>query len=186
MKQLRSVIRQLIESSYEYSGLFHVSDNPNLTINKEYSPKQGQLGKGFYLTNNPDVWNEGNIGDRPFVYQVENPESLNIASPEIYPSRKQLVKFGVENGFYKMGIVTKPNGEKVKELDGSDMVRPIETDKYRIHATYSDPMTGSSSDFLAHEYLKQLGYDGLSPEYSRDGHQIIIWNYDKIKLKRIK
>lgn len=29
--------------------VFHLSNNPSLVIDKNYNPKQGQLGKGFYF-----------------------------------------------------------------------------------------------------------------------------------------
>jgi len=186
MKDLKKFIVTTIREYLNENKVFHLSNNPNLVIDKNYNPKQGQLGKGFYVTKNVDDWGEESIGKRDYVYEIINFDELNIAKPSEQPSRKDLVDFGLENGFYKMSKVVKPNGDVVKDLDGSDIMRPIETDKYKKYATYQDPITGSSIDFLEQEYLKSEGFDGKEPYYSRDGHQIIVWNYDKIKLKRIK
>ena len=186
MKDLRQFIKTTIREFLNESKVYHLSNNPNLKIDKNYNPKQGQLGKGFYVTKNIDDWGVESIGKRDYVYEIENFDELRIAQPKDQPNRKQLVEFGIKNGFYKMDRVIKPNGDVVKDLDGNDLIRPIETEKYKKYATYIDPMTGSSIDFLEQEYLKSKGFDGKEPYYSRDGHQIIIWNYDKIKLKRIK
>lgn len=183
---IRKFIKTTIREYLNENKMFHLSNNPNLVIDKNYKPKQGQLGKGFYVTKNINDWGEESIGKRDYIYEIINFDELNIAKPTEQPSRKELVDFGLEMGFYKMGKVIKPNGEIVKDLDGNDMIRPIETDKYKKYATYQDPMTGSSIDFLEQECLKSKGFDGKEPYYSRDGHQIIIWNYDRIKLKRIK
>ena len=186
MKDLKQFIKTTIREFLNETNVYHLSNNPNLIIDKKYNPKQGQLGKGFYVTKNINDWGEESIGKRDYVYGVENFDELKIAQPNEQPSRKDIVDFGIRNRFYKMGKVIKPNGDVVKDSEGNDLIRPIETEKYKKYATYKDPMTGSSIDFLEQEYLKSKGFDGKEPLYSRDGHQIIIWNYEKIKLNRIK
>jgi len=184
--KIRKFIATTIQEYLNEQKVYHLSNNPNLIIDKDYNPKQGQLGKGFYVTKNIDDWGEEYIGKRDYIYQIKNFKDLKIAKPNEQPNRNRLVDFGIENGFYRMGKLVKPNGEIVKDLEGNDLIAPIETDKYIRYATYQDPMTGSSDDFLEQEYLKLNGFDGKEPYYSRDGHQIIIWNYDKIQLEIVK
>jgi hypothetical protein len=164
----------------EARKLYHVSDNPNLKINKDYQPKQGQLGKGLYVTKDPEIWQGGQIGKRPYVYEID---ASNLKIADNYPSRTELIEWGSKNGYYKKDFLKKPNGEYVLGSDGKPMKIWQETPKAEKLMTYKDPMTGSKMSGLEQEYLKSKGYDGVSASYSPDGEQSLIFNYDKVKLK---
>ena len=163
--------------------MYHVSDNPNLIINKDYKPKQGQLGKGLYVTKDPEIWQGGQIGKRPYVYEIDA-NNLKIAND--YPVRSELMDWGSKNGYYKKDFLKKPNGEYVLGQDGNPMKIWQETPKSEKLMDYKDPMTGSKMSGLEQEYLKSKGYDGVSASYSPDGEQSLIFNYDKIKINPIK
>jgi hypothetical protein len=163
--------------------LYHVSNNPNLKIDKNYSPKQGQLGKGFYVTKDPEIWQGGQIGKRPYVYEV-NTNNLKLA--DNYPTRNELIDWGSKEGYYKNDFLKKPNGEYVLGQDGKPMKVWQETPKAEKLMDYKDPMTGNKMSGLEQEYLKAKGYDGTSASYSPDGEQAVIFNYDKIKLSPTK
>ena len=72
MKDLRKFIATTIREYLNENKVFHLSNNPNLIIDKNYNPKQGQLGKGFYVTKNIDDWGEESIGKRDYVYEIIN------------------------------------------------------------------------------------------------------------------
>lgn len=163
--------------------LYHVSDNPNLKISKDYNPKQGQLGKGLYVTKDPKVWQGGQIGKRPYVYEVD---ASNLKIADDYPTRGELIDWGSKNGYYKKDFLKKPNGEYVLGKDGGPMKVWQETPKAEKLMSYKDPMTGSKMSGLEQEYLKSKGYDGVSASYSPDGEQSLIFNYDKIKITPVK
>lgn len=163
--------------------LYHVSDNPNLKLSKDYQPKQGQLGKGLYVTKDPEIWQGGQIGKRPYVYEIDA-NNLKIAND--YPTRSELIDWGSKNGYYKKDFLKKPNGEYVLGQDGNPMKVWQETPKAEKLMDYKDPMTGSKMSGLEQEYLKSKGYDGVSASYSPDGEQSLIFNYDKIKINPIK
>jgi hypothetical protein len=171
---------ELVKPSMLADKLYHVSDNPNLKIDTNYNPKQGQLGKGFYVTKNPETWQSGQIGNRPYVYEIDN-AGLNIAKD--YPTRDELIKWGSKNGYYTKDVLKKPDGNYVLGMDGKPMKVWQETPKALKLMEYQDPMTGSKMSGLEQEYLKSKGYDGVSASYSPDGEQSVIFNYDKIKIK---
>lgn len=159
---------------------YHVSDNPNLEINFNYIPRQGSMGKGFYVTKEPEIWSDGNLGKRPYTYEVYG---ANIATPIDRPDRKKLVEWGIENGYFEMGVIKKPDGSTVLDLNGEPLIRPIETDKFK-KVMWQDPMTGVSTHALEHEYLKSKGFDGIEASYSPEGNQAIIFSPEKIKLSK--
>jgi len=171
---------ELVKPSMLADKLYHVSDNPNLKIDTNYNPKQGQLGKGFYVTKNPETWQSGQIGNRPYVYEIDN-AGLNIAKD--YPTRDELINWGSKNGYYTKDVLKKPDGNYVLGMDGKPMKVWQETPKALKLMEYQDPMTGSKMSGLEQEYLKSKGYDGVSASYSPDGEQSVIFNYDKIKIK---
>lgn len=159
---------------------YHVSDNPNLKIDINHSLRQGQMGKGFYVTKEPEIWADGNLGERPYVYEVYG---VNIASSDERPSREELTKWGIQNGYLEMGIVKRPDGSTVLDLHGDPLIRPIETDKLK-NIMWRDPMTGASLHALEHEYLKSKGFDGVEAVYSPEGHQAVIFSLENIKIRR--
>jgi len=163
--------------------LYHVSDNPNLKLSKDYQPKQGQLGKGLYVTKDPEIWQGGQIGKRPYVYEIDA-SNLKIAND--YPASSELIDWGSKNGYYKKDFLKKPNGEYVLGIDGKPMKIWQETSKAEKLMDYKDPMTGSKMSGLEQEYLKSKGYDGVSASYSPDGEQSLIFNYDKVKINPVK
>jgi len=169
-------------ATFNGEKLYHVSDNPNLKISKDYEPKQGQLGKGFYVTNNPETWQGGQIGKRDYVYEVDK-SGLEIA--DTYPTRSELIEWGSENGYYKKDLLKKPDGEYVLGDDGKPMLIWQETPKAEKLMTYKDPLTGDKLSGLEQEYLKSKGFDGVTASYSPDGEQSLIFNYDKIKITPI-
>lgn len=174
----------LLERSIE-KKIYHLSNSSNLKLDIDYAHRQGELGRGLYVTDSPEDWEGEQIGERPYLYEVVSFGDLKISGPKDYPSRQQLVEWGLDNGYYEIRQVEKPNGEKLYNDDGSALVRPIETDKYD-RESYKDNMTGRSDLFLVNAYMKEKGFDGISPEYSPDGQQYLIWNLDKVRLKRIK
>jgi len=163
--------------------MYHVSDNPNLKINKDYQPKQGQLGKGLYVTKDPEIWQGGQIGKRPYVYEID---TSNLKIADDYPLRGELIDWGSKNGYYKKDFLKKPNGEYVLGQDGKPMKIWQETPKAEKLMDYKDPMTGDKMSGLRQEYLKSKGYDGVSASYSPDGEQSLIFNYNKVKINQTK
>jgi hypothetical protein len=162
--------------------LFHVSDNPNLIVDASHKPAQGQMGQRFYATSEPEVWQDGGIGTRPHVYEIDT-SNLKIASGADVPDRETLTKFGLDNGYYEMGKVKRQDGSFVVGDDGQPIIRPVETKKAIARSDeYQDPMTGSRSDWLEEEYLRANGFDGVEASYSPDGHQVSIFNKEKVKL----
>lgn len=158
---------------------YHISNDPNLKVDKDYEPRQGQLGKVFYITSEPDVW-EASLGEREFIYTIDA-RNLKIAKGRDYPSNKELMDWALENGYMEMKPLTRPNGEPVLDINDKPMIRPVETEK-ALEIMWQDPMTGSRMNGLYNQYLKEKGFDGYEAEYSRDGHQIGVWNIDKIKV----
>lgn len=178
--QFRQMLKKTSGVDESGSGrLFHVSDRPDLKIDRNYEPKRGQMGKGFYATNEPEVWQSGQIGNRPYVYEVDT-NNLNIAKE--FPTQKELIDWGSKNGYFKYEPLKRPSGEIVRGPDGSVIKSWVETPKAQKFMKYQDPMTGETMSGLQHEYLKAKGYDGAAASYSPDGQQIVIFNYDKIKL----
>lgn len=167
-------LSQLIEQI-----VYHISDNPNLEPSKEYSPRLGQMGKVFYVTSTPHVW-AASLGMRKYVYAVDI-SNLNIAKKNDYPSREDLSKWAVKKGYMRLELVKRDNGDIVLDINDKPMIRPTLTDKAKPFI-WKDPMTGDSLNGLRNEYMKDHGFDGYEAEYSPDGHQIGIWNFDKIKI----
>jgi hypothetical protein len=171
-------------NSQTKNKLYHVSENPNLKIDPNYSPKQGQLGKGFYVSKDSETWRGGQIGKRDYVYEIDA-KDLRIA--EDYPTRSELINWGKDRGYFEYKTTRKPNGEIVY-LSGTKKPHKSwqETEKAKKLMTYKDPMTGDIMSGLEQQYLKDKGYDGVSASYSPDGEQSVIFNYDKIKIKPAK
>lgn len=164
----------------ETDTFYHISDNPNLVPNEDYEPKQGQMGKAFYVTSEPKMWQDS-LGGRKYMYEIDT-SNLNITNDS--PTRSELNDWALENGYFEMAIQRRKNGEVILDLDGAPMVRPTVTAK-ATKFLWQDPMTGSTLNGLQNEFMRQQGFDGYEAEYSPEGHQIAIWNFDKIKLKRV-
>jgi hypothetical protein len=157
---------------------FHVSDQKNLKLNPYYNPRQGQMGKGLYVTQYPDIWADGILGNRPFVYKILG---AKIAQPSERPNQKELTNWGIKNGYLERGVIKRPDGSVVLGLDNKPLIGLIETDKFE-EIKWQDPMTGIDNHGLEHEYLKSKGYNGVEALYSPDGQQAVIFSFDNIKI----
>jgi hypothetical protein len=163
---------------------YHLSDDPNLNPQHDYDVRQGQLGRGLYVTSNPKSWND-TLGKRKYTYKVVNPNYFKIAtkSPDI--GDKRFVEWAIEKNYMEIRKVVRPNGIEVLDMNDQPMFRPdfTETGKKFL---WQDPMTGKKTNDIENEYLKDHGYDGYEPSYSRDGQQIILFNPSKVILKKLK
>jgi len=172
----------LCETIIERRNWYHISDDPDLQPSHGHKPRQGQLGLGFYVTTQPKVW-QVSLGKRQFLYKVLNPHDFNIATEK--PSHVQLADWAIEHGFMEMRPVIKQSGEVILDDDGEPLVRPDITEKGQ-RLLWQDPMTGGKMAGLENQYLIDHGFDGYEAGYSRDGHQIILFDPSKVKLKRLQ
>jgi hypothetical protein len=164
--------------------LYHVSDDPNLEINPKHDLAQGQLGRGFYVSCYPKAW-RASLGKRPYVYLVDR-SPLKIAKDAPSGADKEFIDWAVEKGYMKIGPVVRPNGDSVFELDDkTPLIRPSVTDIGQ-RFLWKDPMTGGGLTGLINEYLRDHGFNAYEARYSRDGHQIIIFDLSVVRLKRVQ
>lgn len=178
-------MRDLITIVENASGaLYHVSNNPNLEINPEHELAQGQLGKGFYVSRDPDVW-RASLGERKYMYRLVDPSKLIIATDKDYPGSKTLAEWAVEKGYMRMAPVVRPDGRPVQDLDGGPLIRP-EVTPAGAKFLWKDPMTGGGLKGLEIEYLRDKGFNAYEPGYSRDGHQIIIFDLSVVELQKVR
>ena len=163
-------------------ALYHVSNNPNLEIDPNHEHRQGEMGKGFYVTTDPRAWRDTLTGR--YVYSVD-PRPLRIARGHNYPSHVQLAHWAIERGYMRMAPVVRPaTGEVIRDQAGEPLIRPEVTEAGK-RFLWQDPMTGGSIMGLANEYLREKGFNALEASYSPEGQQIIILDPSVVKLKKI-
>jgi GNAT superfamily N-acetyltransferase len=155
--------------------VYHMSNTPNLKIDPNHKSVSGGIG-AFYVTQEPEVWKDSL--NRKYVSTFTLPSSA-IAHEKDTPSRIQLNKWAIENGYMKREVVHRENGDVVYELDDvTPMVRPALTDKAKELPYYGnkDPLRGGGDDFLLYAYLKAHGFSAVESIYSPDGHEIAVFD----------
>lgn len=163
---------------------YHLSNDPQLDPQHNYDVRQGQLGRGFYITADPKVWKD-TLDKRGYTYKVINPNDFKISADSPNVGNQDFVDWAVDKGYMEIKKVTRPDGREVLDLNDQPMYRPDFTETGKTFL-WQDPMTGKTTNDIENEYLKDHGFDGYEPVYSRDGHQIILFDPTKVKLKRLK
>ena len=167
-------------SAKNQTTLYHVSTSKDISpsIRNSSDVKTGGAGE-FFLTSEPDVWADTLKRDKVTAYQVDDNK---IAKQ--WPSIKELNKWGLDKGYLEMKEVNRPDGSIVLDIGGKVMIRPVETEKGKLLPFYrsQDPLRGGNQQkHLGYAYLKEKGFIGYESEYSRDGHEVAIFDVAGLK-----
>jgi hypothetical protein len=168
-------------------SLYHVSSDPDLVINPDHELSGGTLGNGFYVTADPRVWQADQLpGKRKYVYRVDS-SPLRIASSDDLDER-DVTAWALDKGYYRMAPVIHPRTGKpvLSAGDEQPMIRPEVTEAGKHLFAYQDPITGDRMSGLNNAYLLDHGFNAYEPQYSRDGHQIIIIDPSVVRLTKLK
>ena len=160
---------------------YHLSDSPNLVVDAKYKPRLGEMGQGFYVTSQPKAWADSL--DRKCIYKILNSADFKIATDG--PSPKQLIEWAIVKGFMEIKTLTRDNGEIILSLEGKPLKGAVTT-PLAHKFMWQDPMSGNRMNGLENLYLKEHGFDGLEASYSPEGHQIILFDASKVRLKLLK
>ena len=172
----------LVEATEAAPSLYHVSSDPDLNLDPAHDLQQGALGRGFYASATPEAWAD-TLASRSYLYRVDR-RPLRIASDRPDLGDPTLIEWAVARGYMRIGPVVRPDGRPVLDMDDQPMIRPEITqmaDRFR----WRDPMTGRQWNDLENEYLLSRGFNAYEPVYSRDGHQVIIFDLHAVRLQRV-
>ena len=166
--KLKNILNRLKNSRYGklkeqraiyYDELYHLTDNQNFNIRREYEQEQQEMGKGLYLTTLEGIreW-EVLLGTRKYVIPI-NISKLKIVREGDLPSERDMVK-DIKEQSYSIEDVKKyePTGDTFGK-------RPIE---------------------IATKIFWTLiqGFDGIKPIKDREEpEQVVIYNYENIEIK---
>lgn len=176
--------REIIAENYRVqANWYHVSDDPDLNLQAGFHPRQGQLGRGFYVSADRRIWRDS-LGKRRYTYKVINPQEFRISPDRPNLNDQQFIDWALAKGYMEIRPVMRPDGREVLGLDDKPMHRPDFTEEGQKFL-WQDPMTGSKTQDIENEYLKDHGFDGYEPVYSRDGHQIILFDPTKVRLRKL-
>ena len=81
--------------------------------------------------------------------------------------------------------LTRDNGEIILSLEGKPLKGAVTT-PLAHKFMWQDPMSGNRMNGLENLYLKEHGFDGLEASYSPEGHQIVLFDASKVRLKLLK
>lgn len=149
------------QRSIRYEELYHLTNNPNFNIEREFDHKQQMMGRGLYLTTLEGItdW-EVLLGTREYVIPVDV-SRLEIVEERDLPSERDMVKDIKDEGY---GVSDVKKYEPTGDTFGK---RPIE---------------------IATKVFWSLmnGFDGIKPIGDpEEPEQVVIYNYEDIRIGNV-